>query len=782
MPPPLVAPTLAVALSWALPGAQDVAAAPPHPSAGVPVVVQVVVLARDPVPESEVVAEPTATASPGAFPNASATTERGKATLLLEPGVWRLTARCEGWWAWARDITVGPGEARPGPVTLELSPVGKVGGTVAPASGESPPEGLRLRVRRDTDAESWASDLAGDVVACDVDHRGRWACEVPAEVSVDLDLEMPPFSPMYFWDVEAPRGGTRDLGRAPAMRGASVSGWVAGAEERELGQRAFVELRSPGGSALEDDHEETPTQTTPFRTPASPRGFFQLRDLTAGHYELTAAAGPFRSPPTRVEVREGVETRLRHPLVLEPPAALRLSLNPASHPDGEPWRIRIVDARGPRARMVVHDDEVSAEGTWHKLDLPAGEYQLMVTGGEEGIWFSDTVVLEPGEDDDEVQIEMTRVAGTVTLGDSPLAGAQVRIAERSSGRRASFRTDDEGQFSGIYPAVDLGEARWRADVKIEDPRTSWKVDHVEPESASEELLTFAISISDTAIEGRVVDEKGTPQRAFVTALIQTVSEGEAARILETSTDESTGEFRLAGLSDGDYGVSARAPVPGGERRELSSPVATVHVGDSESPAPLVLVVTEETEIVGRVTTSGGMAVPGALVLALSTDTPSAMTLPVRTDAEGRFVARVPPGTRNVVIDVRAVGTGRRFFGRVASECGRLSIELDPVGRLVFDLGESQDPGPPRAGVYHDGAWVPLAELARWSGRHGEPTEPGVLRVPFMHAGSYRVCLAPSQEEYLQLLAGVLPDRRCDEGMLWPGGELRLRLPTLAEFD
>ena len=278
---------------------------------------------------------------------------------------------------------------------------------------------------------------------------------------------------------------------------------------------------------------------------------------------MVATADSFTSPATRVEVREGAETRLLHPLVLEPPAALRLSLVPVRHPDGEPWRIRIVDASGPRARMVVHDDEVSAEGTWRKLDLPAGEYQLMVTGGEEGIWFSDTVVLEPGEDDHEVRIEMTRVAGTVTLGDSPLAGARVRVIDRNGRRQASLRSDDEGLFSGIFPAVDLGEARWLADVEIEDPRSSWDLEPLEPDSASEDLLTFSLTIPDTSIEGKVVDEEGTPQRAFVTALIQTVSEGEAARILETSTDESTGEFRLAGLSDGDYGVTARAPVPGG---------------------------------------------------------------------------------------------------------------------------------------------------------------------------------------------------------------------------
>ena len=170
------------------------------------------------VPVYEVVAEASATLGVAAVPRARATAGRGVATLLLEPGVWRLTALAEGWWSWSRELTLEPGPATPGPVTLELAPVARIAGTLALAPGHAPPDEMRLSVRRDTDAESWARERTADVVACLVDDRGRWGCEVPAEVSVDLELEMPPFSPRYYWDVEAPRGrdprSRTDAGRA----------------------------------------------------------------------------------------------------------------------------------------------------------------------------------------------------------------------------------------------------------------------------------------------------------------------------------------------------------------------------------------------------------------------------------------------------------------------------------------------------------------------------------------------------------------------------------------
>lgn len=191
-------------------------------------------------------------------------------------------------------------------------------------------------------------------------------------------------------------------------------------------------------------------------------------------------------------------------------------------------------------------------------------------------------------------------------------------------------------------------------------------------------LRFALEIADTSISGKVVNEAGAPQRAFVDAMSQTESNG--ATSLHTSTDEARGEFELTGVAPGEYQVSARAPAPGDEPRMLQSPATAVHVGDSESPPPVVLVVKEQTQISGRVTTSEGVPVPGGLIVVFSMDQPATTTRPVRTDMEGHFVARTFPGTRNVLIIVSAPGVGWRFMGR-----GRRLGHSDHLGQVLQRL-------------------------------------------------------------------------------------------------
>lgn len=58
----------------------------------------------------------------------------------------------------------------------------------------------------------------------------------------------------------------------------------------------------------------------------------------------------------------------------------------------------------------------------------------------------------------------------------------------------------------------------------------------------------------------------------------------------------------------------------------------------------------------------------------------------------------------------------------------------------------------------------------------------MLRVPLMHAGPYRVHQVSGIEEHNQLRARTFPESRCDEGTLWPGAELRLRVPSTPESN
>jgi hypothetical protein len=733
--------------------------------------VEVVDPAGEPVPGAVVVAEPRATASPDGVQPLSARSEEGLATLALEPGVWRLTARRQNRWCWPRDVTIPAGTVRAGGETLVLWPMGTIGGALTLPAGETNPGEVLLRVRRDTDPESWGRTLNGEVVFCPVSGGGRWECEVPAGTSLDLELHVDPFAPAYFWGRSVDEGQTLETGSTRLVRGASLSGWAVEHGARRPESRARIELRAPGGGVLEERRGKTAALTASVNAD----GFFQMLEVTPGRYQLAATAGGLGSASTDVEVREGVETRLRGALVLRPPASLHLSVIPVRHPDGRAWRVRLMAAEGSPGRFAVWDEVVAEDGTWHGTDLPAGKYTLTVVREDGGIWYSADLELEPGADDRELPIEMTRVSGTVTVGDAPLEDARVRVSERDGKVRAPFRTDAEGRFDGLFPSVNLDTARWEAHVTTVEPARVWRLSPVEPESASGHSVSFLLEISDTSIRGRVVDEDGKPQRAFVRAMPQTGDEGHST--LETSSDETTGEFAVVGVVPGAYRVVAVAPAPGGVRKTLSSPAVPVRVREDESPSPLRLVVREQSQVTGRVTTFEGVSVPGAQVAVFPTDYPGTGARPVRTDVEGYFAAEIPPGTRTVLIDISSPGVGRRFLGGPVPGDGPLHLDIDPSGRLVFDLGDPERAGPPTALVYHDGAWVPLSELARWGRLNGETAEPGVVGVPLLHAGEYRVCSVASAAESHELRAGKLTEPRCDEGTLWPGSELWLRVPA-----
>jgi hypothetical protein len=53
----------------------------------------------------------------------------------------------------------------------------------------------------------------------------------------------------------------------------------------------------------------------------------------------------------------------------------------------------------------------------------------------------------------KVAIEMMRLTGTLSMGDSPRRG-QVTIQESQKGVRGVYWTDDDGRFGGIFPRVD----------------------------------------------------------------------------------------------------------------------------------------------------------------------------------------------------------------------------------------------------------------------------------------------------------------------------------------
>lgn len=717
-----------------------------------------------------VLAEPLGTPDNGSAVRTAVATG-GSTALTLEPGVWSLRASAEKRWGEPKIVHVQAGAPQDA-IPLTLWPVARLTGRLLLPAGQAAPERVTLRLHRELSPSTFARAQPLDSVACPV-HDLRWSCAVPATMPLDIELEAPSLARAYLWRVRAGAGATLDTGEQRLFRGASVAGWIAPAPGNTE-PPALVQLKAPDGAPV----KSAPGDAWQVSATADARGFFQLGPLPPGTYHVAATRGAALSEPTQVRLTADAEERLRDVLELRPPAALRLSLDPPLDPDGKPWRVRLLAPRGQHSgHVVVGGEAASEDGAWSKAGLPAGPYRVIVLSASGNTWHDRTLELVPGANVERLALGALRVEGTLSLGSDPLAG-RVRLRDEGSGAQARMQANEEGDFSGFFPAVDLEGARWAADVDATEPPLRRSLYRLRPERGVDGVLRFDVQLGAGVIEGTVVDERGAPAAAVVWTEDHDTRqpEGGADALIETRASAADGTFRIVGLTPGEHRVHATGAKPADGGHAAVSDVVAVDVPARE-PAHVRLVLADTRNIVGRVVTPSGAGVAGATVIVVPTTARELLVRPRTTDAAGRFDARVPQDTRRVDVSVAAVGVGRRTAVLPLPEQGDLRVELDPaaMGTLVFEW-DAPTVDLESAFVLHDGALDSPRELARWADIHAQPSAAGVLRVPLIAPGTYAVCRVRGVVELPALLAGSLPQGRCRAGQLAPGGELRLQVP------
>ncbi len=742
--------------------------------------VRVVVAPGARVSSVRVVAEPRGilgSALPGA-PVTREVSDAGPLAVELRPGIWSVRAVATGGWSWPVTVTAREGSTEPAEMSLTLWPTGSITGRFRLLDGQMPSE-IRLFVRRGFGPVNTRQTLE-DSITCPV-RQNQWACQIPATIPLDLELNATGFAPCYLWDVIVGPRGSVDVGAVDLTQGASVTGWVLTASEKPA-RGADVELKAPDGGVVAIP---TKSGTTPrLRASTNNRGFFQMGSVPPGMYHVVAAALGHISQAMPARVVKDREYRLASPLLLKPPLTLRVSVDPPQSADGRPWSIRLSSLHGSHSgHLLVHGELVSEDGRWSRPGLAAGSYRLAVVSDKGDAWHERQLDLQPGTEDQAVVIRTLNVVGSLALRD-PIIGGRVLLADASSGARVWFDIGSEGDFSGSYPSVDLDKARWSAVVEASEPSIRQTIQGVQPDSATSTELKFVIRLPDGAIAGTVVDEQGLGQSAVVTTQEQE-SEGEdpseggnRAAILslaQARSAESTGRFKLVGLKPGEYRVYAmgrpRTPADG-----LQSDTVTVRVGNDQASAPVTLVLKPSTLLRGRVVDGAGQGIPGASVLVVPAQAPDVMVRMLSTDVEGRFEAKVTAGTGNLNVVASAIGEGHRTLGRAVPENRMLEIGLDRTrsGLLVLAWGEGSDPSD--MVLFHEGGFETWPSLRRWAEVNGEAPTGGVLRLPLMSPGSYRLCRVRSLRDHFAIMSGAAGEGRCAEGDLPPASDLRLSLP------
>ena len=505
--------------------------------------------------------------------------------------------------------------------------------------------------------------------------------------------------------------------------------------------------------------------------PIDSRGFFQILDVPAGVYTLAAQAKTFA--PARlfpVRVFEGKEVELDHALVLARPLTLELYVEPATDHHGKPWSIDLTRlSRFPFDEISYGRIEVALDGAVDWPGLSPGRYRIEIRNSTRAIWHHETLDLSTTSPPVMVEISRVPIEGKIQLGEKPI---EARVHFRSGGRLEGFTSDEDGAFSGALPT----EGTWLVDLFANEPKVRRRGFAIEVErSRDADVAMVEIQLPDTRLDGRVVEEHGTP--VATASLVIMNHDGDETPF--GAKIEPTGEFSLAGLPVGTYRLRASA----GARK--ASRWAEVRLEEELDPPPVVLTLFETIALRGEVVSTGG-PVAGAFVSVVPAQAPSTPMPPLATDVHGRFeTTEVPPGTREILVSIEAPGYALHMQRlpivdeepltiSLDREGGTLRIEL-PAGGLKPSLFGTQP------WLLHDGSILRVSALSRWASLNDTPfQQDGSLVVPRLDAGTYAACLLDLSNALQVVQFGSVPAGRCVSGDVIDFGTETLVLPALSE--
>jgi protocatechuate 3,4-dioxygenase beta subunit len=262
---------------------------------------------------------------------------------------------------------------------------------------------------------------------------------------------------------------------------------------------------------------------------------------------------------------------------------------------------------------------------------------------------------------DAVPATLTLRGVVLSGNDVPLARVRVAVTPGSVTEPAVL-TDDRGQFTVRVPDTEsvrltFSKARY-VGTSIEVPRSA-------PNTTDRADIRVRLSLGG-AINGQVRDRSGAPViEATVTARRLVPSPSTTDPSLFTATTNDLGDFRIGGLVAGAYAVAVRLPPQFNSPQAAPVEEQTVNVGLGADVGGIDAIVDVPSELSGssgprpkdpeasaslrgRVVTSRGTPIAGAVVQAYGPGSDAVATAPAETDARGRFALdQLVPGDYRV---------------------------------------------------------------------------------------------------------------------------------------
>lgn len=701
---------------------------------------------------------------------------QGVDVLLPLNSRWRVCAEIENTWSPCSIVGVETGQ-RAIVEALDLWPIGRLIGKLRRPDPETPPpEVLEVAFSTPYTVGPTAS-IAQSTRECPVSEDGELACDLPA-ATLDLSIRVSGFVPHRLWAVTIPRGEAYEMGELTLRRGASLASWVrlAGAEGDTSKSSARLFPFVPSGPKV--GAAERAARTVAEATVLA-NGFLQLGPVDGGTYALEIVHPDFA--PAQVfplELGNGQETFLRDPIVLHPPLAIEISVSPPIDWLGQSWQVLLERASqlsgSFSGRSLFRGSTTDGSVVVPKQSPGVFLLEIRDSTGQPFYARPDVVVESAADASIQIDLDLVTLRGEITLPDEPVQGT-LWFGGRRGAPRVELESDLKGEFAGVLPKGGW----WPLEVEASRHELSVRTRvEIRPNSNGDAFLR--IELPDTELFGRVVDEGGQPVPDALVSLNHSL--GSAGQ-----RTEEDGAFAFRAFAPGPTGLRAQARTPQGA---ASSQSVIVPVVESVPFGPVELRLTRSRKIQGRVVSTDGVPVAGALV-DLSTVSPPAEELlrSARTDPDGSFEAEVHPEA----VMLRAVLSppGYALQVQTVPPTDPLVLTVSPEhGTLIVDLGPQlprEQSAPQRLVVLADGSELSTSRLRGWAQGHGVtwPADGTTLEVPRIAPGNYRACLARTDRMMESALAegdwqaGL---DRCDDGFLSPGGVLTLQLPIEPERE
>lgn len=487
-------------------------------------------------------------------------------------------------------------------------------------------------------------------LACELSDR-IWRCTVPAGRTLNLQVAVDDFAPLFVWDVNLVPDAVYDSGIQTVVRGAAVAG------------RAMLDRGRPAANAririlpLAAGHQPASDRAMKAReTRSNAGGHFQLAGLEPGVYRIVSTVeGRGNAVIESLELRAGEHVQLREPLFHEELAELIVLLTPPVSSSQAPWSVELLRAGDRDMELVsVIKGAASVDGYWSKAGLQPMQYQLRVIGPQGSHLVARDVVLHGGREQITIDVSALRVTGKVLAGD---AGVVAELTFDNNGRSVNTTSDEEGAFTAEFPVAGL----WRPRVSV--GRTRLRLEPVEiADPPTDELI---LRLPGGGVAGKVFDTNGKPVVDVVVAL-------KGVGMMPSTTSDGDGKFRLIGVEAGQYTIEAAA----GE--DLAAGPLPVTIAKDEV-TEIDLRMEPWREVTGVVTTANGAPASGAVVR--NYDPLTGLLEDVFADARGAFSFKVKPRSSTIdlivlappaPIAMRQISMGNR---RVVSA----NVQLAPVG-------------------------------------------------------------------------------------------------------